>query len=83
MARIKGEQLAAIRDAIEPIDTLALRKRFLSVVLPGNPAIKDPDRRYRWDLFHHVNQMSGWTLLRDGDTDAHIDTALRAIVPPL
>lgn len=44
---------------------------------------RDVDQRYRWDLLHAAGWQCSAALYADGLTDAHIDTALRAIVQPL
>ena len=49
--------------------------------------MQDLDKRYRWDLFRAASRTPAMPLLSNlydaGYTDAHLDTALRAIVPAL
>lgn len=61
--------------------------RYSAGEFPRSDRCKDLNMRFRWDVFHHVSR----TLrevpayaeeLRDLD-DAHIDTALRRIVPAI
>lgn len=48
------------------------------------PGVNDPKKRARWDLWYIVPQNIRYALLDEirkyGATDAHVDTALKAIV---
>lgn len=71
--RVTAEHLRALTNAITPYDTPERRARYREHELS--------DTRYRWDLFWLVD---GMTLTADENyADAHIDTALRKIVPTL
>ena len=82
--KITPDELSVIRDAVAPFDTASNRAAYREGRFPRAEATRDIDTRYRWDLFHAAG---GWRLsapLYDrGCNDSHIDTALRAIVPPL
>lgn len=84
MSKIKGADFDRIADAISPLDTEEARAQYRSGDIARAEHVKNLDKRYRWDLF---NAACGWRgacdLYDAGMTDAHIDTALRAIVPPL
>lgn len=77
--RMSKVHVSALRALIEPILTDEIKNAYRQGKFPG---VKDIDRRFRWDAFYAVK---GWSVIGDnsGYTDAHIDTALRAIVPSL
>lgn len=84
--KVPPATLEAMRDAIAPLDTAEARGCYSRGAFPRAELVKDLDRRYRWDLLHAA--MSGSWICAElydaaGCNDAHIDTALRAIVPPL
>lgn len=76
MLKMKPEHVARIEAAITPIDTEANRTRYAAAGLT--------DKRYRWDLLSAALG-SIWICdeLYKYIDDTHIDSALRAIVPPL
>jgi len=79
--KITSAHLEALRAAIAPLDTVSQREQYRLGDFPRAELVKDLDKRYRWDLFYAVN---GGLLISGGMyLDSHIDTALRAIVPPL
>lgn len=86
MAKITGQNLDTMRDAIAPLDTADTRAAYLRGEFHNADRVKDLDRRYRWDLLWSSG-LSGWlvaTVYDDlGANDTHVDTALRSIVPPL
>ena len=81
--KIQPDHLAALRALIEPIDTAQRRAQYIEQGLT--------DKRYRWDLTysagHASNPQSATRFICDTlypyMNDTHIDTALKAIVPPL
>jgi hypothetical protein len=84
--RVTTEHLTMLREAVAPLDTPERRARYIARDIPRADLVQDIDKRYRWDLFHAADPRS--VLLatfydRGGYHDAHIDTALRAVVPPL
>ena len=80
--RVSQTDYAAIRAAIAPLDTPAMRARYAARDIPRGDAVKDIDKRYRWDLFWQAGGME--TISGGGSyADAHIDTALRRVVAPL
>lgn len=74
-----------IGQAIAPHDTPERRAQYLAGDFPRADAVKDLDKRYRWDLYWlvrpslavQVTDILGWSL------DSHIDTVLRRSVPKL
>lgn len=74
--KIRPDHYAHLRTVIHVFDTPATRQLYIESKLS--------DERYRWDLTYRAG-MSDWVCnhLYPYLDDAHIDTALRAIVPPL
>lgn len=88
--KIKAEHLEILRASIVPLDTPERRARYLAGDFKNAEAVKDLDRRYRWDLLWSFRTSAGYT--KDGVSildlylylnDVHMDTALRSLVPPL
>ena len=81
--RLPKDAVEELRAAIAPFDTPEMRGRYRSGDFHRSECVKDHDKRYRWDLL----AMSGfqvWTLYDLYEVnDAHIDSALRSIVPSL
>ncbi len=81
------DQVEAMRERVAPLDTAERRQAYREGRFPRAEAVKDLDMRYRWDLYYAgrvsdvLDRWSGGD--DDGLKDAHIDTALRRIVPPL
>jgi hypothetical protein len=78
-----AEHQEILRAAIIPLDTAERRAQYRSGNFPRADAVQDLDKRYRWDLLWASGAMC---LLWDSDADykdAHIDTALRSVVPSL
>jgi hypothetical protein len=80
--KFSNEDFAALKSVIEPLDTDERREIYRQGNFPLAWKVKDLNRRYRWDLY--------WLAVRNGNSlpdsthgynDAHIDTALRRIVP--
>lgn len=80
--RVTTSDLARIAAAVTPLDTVELRATYRARDIPRGELVKDIDKRYRWDLFWTAG---GMELIAGGGsyTDAHIDTALRHVVPAL
>lgn len=80
--RIDQATLDRMREAIATLDTPSTRERYRAGDFPRADAVRDLDKRYRYDLFYAAG---GCRLLPedDGLTDAHIYTALRRVVPSL
>jgi hypothetical protein len=84
LERVAPDAFATMREAIGRRDTADVRAVYRSGAFPRADRVVDLDRRYRWDLLHACYGAGDVCDLYDaGLTDAHIDTALRAIVPPL
>lgn len=78
--KVTQEHFEILKAAVSPLDTEELRKRYLAGDFPRANLVQDLDMRYRWDLLW----ASGARPTFGSDiTSAHIDTALRKIVPPL
>ena len=48
--KMSPEALSELRSALEPIDTPELRARYIARDILNGAAVKDIDKRYRWDL---------------------------------
>jgi hypothetical protein len=73
-----------MEQCIGQLDTGAARKQYRDGNFPRADMCKDVNMRYRWDLFWAANTSYPNTIrliLDAGYKDAHIDTALRQIVP--
>ena len=86
--KMSKEHLALLTKNIVPLDTPERREQYLAGDFPRSDAVKDLNKRYRWDLFWTMPNECFYKVTGDpvfgGDySDAHIDTALRSIVPPL
>ena len=75
--KVIPSHLVTMRGQIAPLDTEYRRERAT--------ARGDSNMRYRWDLFHGARFFdTGFASeLYAYANDAHIDTALRAIIPDL
>lgn len=87
--KIQTEHLNALHAAVAPLDTAENRAKYLAGTFPNADRCKDVDMRYRWDLLAASKlkigdgaEMPGLPLYSYID-DAHIDIALRSIVPAL
>lgn len=87
MTEITGERLEKLRGWIQPLDTEERRQRYLDGDFARPGLVTNLNRRYRWDLFYvAVDELRYAELIGCNDdgrllTDAHIETALRGIVP--
>jgi hypothetical protein len=83
--KVTPAQLDTLRAAITPLDTDTVRDQYRRRDIPRGAMVQDIDKRFRWDLLHAAT--AGTTIIPDlydaGCHDAHIDTALRAVVAPL
>lgn len=73
----------ALADAIAPIDDAQTRDRYRRRDIPRAAAVRDIDKRYRWDLYWSASAQHRLPRLPLDMTDSQIDTALRRIVAPL
>jgi hypothetical protein len=80
--KLDRDTLDRMRDAIAPLDTAERRQAYVSGDFPRADRVRDLDKRYRWDIYYAAGS---YRLLPEDDSivDAHIDTALRRIVPSL
>lgn len=78
------DDYARLDEAITPLDTGSTREAYRLGKFPRADKVTDLDVRYRWDLlwFACREDRTLYDVL-DGYKSAHIDTVLRAIVPPL
>jgi hypothetical protein len=75
-----------LREHVAPLDTPERRVSYLTGDFPRSDQVKDLDKRYRWDLYWYAVRCSHNlpdTINDAGYDDAHLDTALRSIVPLL
>ena len=85
--KVTPDQLTAVRERIAPLDTAERRQAYREGRFPRADKVRDLDMRYRWDLYYAARVSDVLDRWGGGDgeglTDAHIDTALRRIIPPL
>lgn len=83
--KLTAAQVQDMRERIAPLDTAERRQAYREGRFPRSEAVKDLYVRYRWDLFYAGRLWDVFDRWGDNDglTDAHIDTALRRIVPAL
>lgn len=88
--KITPEDFESLRQLVAPHDTPERRAQYRDGAFPRAELCRDVNMRYRWDLLWStglkigdgVGAVSELTLYSYLD-DTHIDSALRAIVPPL
>lgn len=81
--KVTVEHQEVLRTAIGPLDTAERRATYLAGDFPRAELVKDLDVRYRWDLLWASDAMTAIGDAGRDYLDAHIDTALRSIVPAL
>lgn len=81
--KVSTEHLTMLRESVAPLDTEATRTRYLSGDFPRADRVKNLDMRYRWDLAWASGVLMTDTIRDASYKDAHIDTALRSIIPAL
>lgn len=88
--KIRSADLQRLQAAIAPLDTSARRTAYLEGRFPRADSCQDVDKRYRWDLLWASGLKLGDGMGMRGDLDlyaylddAHIDSALRHLVPTL
>lgn len=75
--------LDQMRELLAPLDTAEHRALYRAGQIPRADTVQDLDVRYRWDLCWAAKLHRELDLYGQGLNDSHIDTALRALVPPL
>lgn len=80
--KMTPEHYQALRSRIVPIDTPENRKPYQTQSLKSPGVIRDFHKAYRWNLFNRSRSFEMLDELYKYLNDDHIDTALRAIVPP-
>ena len=78
--KMTPEDYANLRDAVSPLDTEERRADYRAGRFPRADAVRDLDKRYRWDLYYAVRQQLN---IGDGYSDDHTYTALRRAIPAL
>ena len=74
----------ALKAAITPLDTEERRNDYRDGRFPRADKVHDLEVRYRWDLYWAVGGLRRVLAgVEHSYKDAHIDTALRRIVPLL
>lgn len=86
--RFPIDELDTLREWIAALDTPQVRDLYARGEYPRAKATDDRDMRYRWDLWWAAMARNdadyAWRdRVTAGLDDAHIDTALRRIVPTL
>ena len=69
---------------VKPFDTEDNRTKYRNRDIRG--AVRDIDKRYRWDIFYAVIRRNSdfYDALQSASpNDAHIDTLLKSVVLPL
>lgn len=80
--KMTTEHTELLSGLVKPLDTPEERRRYLRGDIPRLGAVQDLTKRYRWDLFYRVHSQV-WDAFDGAYSDAHLYTALKAIVPPL
>ena len=86
--KVTREHLDTLREALTPLDTEAIRDAYRRGDFPRSEQVQNLDTRYRWDLLWAGMRGTAEEVLRpivhgSDYSTAHLDTALRRIVPPL
>jgi hypothetical protein len=83
--KIPAEAIEMMRRRIAPLDTEATRAVYREHRIPRAEAVKDMNKRYRWDLARFgLGSVIICSLYDEyGVNDTHIDSALRAIDKPV
>ncbi len=83
--KIQPEDLAVLRAHVGKFDRPEVREVYRNGGFPRSNAVKDLDKRYRWDIFWRISREHReftdtlWSYMNDD----HMDTALRRCVRPL
>lgn len=80
--KVRQQELARLLTAVSIIDTPETRRAYQELQAEGKLKAQDLWKRYRWGLYHCAYD-AGFRFDEDTYYDAHIDTALRAVVPEL
>lgn len=88
--KITPTDLAALAGKVKPLDTTERRAKYLAGDFKNSRAVKDLNKRYRFDLLWLSGLKIGDGVGVKGEldlysymNDTHIDTALKHIVPNL
>jgi hypothetical protein len=84
--KVSDAHLEQMREKIRStgLDNDSNRAIYRDRRIPRGDAVRDIDRRYRWDLYWAAARLTGGMPgSEEGYDDAHVDTALRSIVAPL
>ena len=71
---------------VAPYDNEANRTRYRNRDIPRADAVKDINKRYRWDIWYAVTRRNREffdAVQEVNPSDSHIDTLLRSVVPTL
>lgn len=83
MAKIKGMDLEILTNTVQSFDTEAMREIYRARDFPRSAAVKDLNKRYRWDLFYLACRVGLRQKLEGDYFDDHIYTALKSAIPDL
>ena len=79
-------QLAQLALLVKPFDTEDNRTKYRNRDISNDDAVRDIDKRYRWDIFYAVTRRNSdfYDALQSASpNDAHLDTLLKSVVQPL
>lgn len=80
--KVSPNDLERLSKAIAEFDTPEVRAKYLRGDFPRANKTKDLHKRFRWDLFWAAFDRGFAFTDSPALHDAHIDTALRKVVPP-
>lgn len=86
---LRLENLRCVIEAdMQAVDLNEYRKRYRALAIPRADAVKDINKRYRWDLFNYavtgaVREQFFDDVYNSGANDSHVDSLLKSIIPTL
>lgn len=82
--KVTPEHFEILKSAIEAVDLEEYREKYRNGDIRNADAVKDINKRYRWDLYYFAaRQVGSLPDSTNGYNMDHIDTALRKIVKEL
>jgi hypothetical protein len=81
--KVSKTDLERLGELIAPLDTWENRQRYVRMEIDSVATIVSINMRHRWDLYWSACPQGFAFSNRHELNDAHIDTALRSIVPLL
>ena len=71
---------------VAPYDNEANRTRYRNRDIPRADAVRDINKRYRWDIWYATTRRNRefFDVVQEvNPSDSHIDTLLRSVIPTL